>query len=69
MGQRDTNESPRRQDKLLTNKKQRTCHLVDFTDPAKRRVKMKENKKVEKYLDLARELEKLVNMEVTLIRW
>ena len=45
-------------------KKKRTFGIVDFTDPADNRVKIKETKKSDKYLDLARELR---NMMITVI--
>ena len=45
----------------------RTCCQVDFAVPADHRVKIKEGEKIDKYLDLARELEKLWNMKVMLI--
>ena len=38
---------------------------MDFAVPADRRVKLKESKKNDKYLDLARELKNLWNMKVT----
>ena len=41
--------------------------MVDFAIPADHRVKIKENKERDKYLDLARELRKLWNMKVTVI--
>ena len=40
---------------------------MDFAVPADHRVKLKENEKKDKYLDLARELKKLWNMKVTVI--
>ena len=40
---------------------------MDFAVPADHRVKLKENKKKDKYLDLAKELKKLWNMKVTII--
>ena len=40
---------------------------MDFAVPADYRVKIKESKKRDKYLDLARELKKLWNMKVTMI--
>ena len=52
---------------MLINKKKRTCQLVDFAVPADHRVKRKENEKMDKYLDLARELKKLWNMKVKVI--
>ena len=60
-----TNESPNpSQTNRFSNnpkkkkKKKRTCRIVDFAVPAGHRVKLKENKKKDKYLDLARELKK-----------
>ena len=48
------------EDIVLTNKKiRRTCHLGDFAIPVDHRMKRKEKKrkeKINKYLDLAREL-------------
>ena len=35
---------------VLINRKQSTCHLVNFVFPAEPRVKMKESKKIEKIL-------------------
>ena len=40
---------------------------MDFAVTFDHRVKLKENKKKDKYLDLARELKKLLNMKVTVI--
>ena len=48
-------------------KKKRTCKIVDFAVPADHRIKLKECEKKDKYLDLARELKKLWNMQVTII--
>ena len=42
--------------------KVRTCRIVDFAIPADHMVKLKENEKRDKYLNLARELKKLWNM-------
>ena len=47
--------------------KKRTCKIVDFAVPADHRIKLKENEKKVKYLDLARELKKQRNMKVTII--
>ena len=52
---------------LINKKKKRTCKLVDFAVPADHRVKMKENEKVDKYLEVARELKKPWNMRVKVI--
>ena len=49
----------RRLDLVLINKKnKRTCCLVDFAILADNRVKIKESEMIDKYLDLARELQK-----------
>ena len=40
---------------------------MDFAVPADHRIKMKENEKKDKYLDLAKELKKLWYMKVTII--
>ena len=47
--------------------KKRTCKIVDFAVPADCGIKLKECEKKDKYLDLARELKKLWNMQVTII--
>ena len=48
-------------------KKKRTCRIVDFAVPADHRVKLKQNEKKDKYIDLASELTKLWNRKVTII--
>ena len=52
---------------IVINKKKRTCRIVDFAVPADHRTKLKECEKKDNYLDLARELKKLWNMQVTII--
>ena len=59
--------SARRPDLIIINKKKRTCKIVNFAVPADHRIKLKECEKKNKYLDLARELKKLWNMQVTII--
>ena len=51
--------SPRRPDLIISDKKKRTCKIVDFAVPADHRVKLKESEKKYKYLDLAREFKKM----------
>ena len=58
--------SVRRPDLIITNKKKRTCKIVNFFIPADHRIKLKECEKKDKYLDLVRELKELWNMQVTL---
>ena len=55
-----TRPSDRQQEKT-------TCWIVDFTILADLRVKLKENEKRDKYLDLLRELKILWNMKVMVI--
>ena len=57
----------RRPDLIIINKKKGTCKIVDFAVPADHRVKLKDVEKKDKYLDLARELKKLWNMQMTII--
>ena len=57
----------RRPNLVLINKEKRTCYLADFTIPANHRMEMKESEYINKYLDLARELKKFWNMNVTII--
>ena len=59
--------SPGRPDLIIINKEKKTCGIVDFAVPADHRVKLKESEKKDKYLDLARELNELWNMKVTII--
>ena len=42
-------------------------NIVDFAVPAEHRIKVKECEKKYKYIDLARELRKLWNMQVTIV--
>ena len=58
----------RRPDLIIINKKKkRTCKIVDFAVLADHRIKLKECEKRDKYLDLAMELKKLWNRQVTII--
>ena len=59
----------RRPDLIIINnkKKKRICKIVDFAVLAHHRINLKESEKKDKYIDLARELKKLWNMEVTIV--
>ena len=64
--------SSRRPDLIIINKRKRehfflTCKIVDFAVPADHKMKLKEIEKNDKFLDLARELKKISNMNVTII--
>ena len=59
--------SARRPDLIIISKKKRTCKIVNFAVPIDHWIKLKECEKKDKYLDLARELKKLWNMQVTII--
>ena len=50
-------------------RKKTTCYLLDFAVLPDQWVKIKESEKTNKYLDLARELEKLWDLMVTVILW
>ena len=52
---------------IIIKKRKRTCKIIDFAVPADHIIKLKECEKKDKYLDLARELKKLWNMQVTII--
>ena len=56
-----------RPDLIIINKRKRISKIVDFAVPADHRINLKESEKKDKYLDLARELKKLWNMEVTIV--
>ena len=59
--------SARRPDLMIIIKKKRICKIVDFAVPADHKIKLKECEKKEKYIDFAKELKKLWNMQVTII--
>ena len=59
--------SARRTDLIIINKTKRICKIVDFAVPADHRIKLKEYEKKIKYLDLAREVKKLWDLQVTII--
>ena len=61
--QTDHQISARRLDLIVINNKKWTCRNVNFAVPADHRVRLKESKKKNKYLDLARELKKIVEHE------
>ena len=70
MGLLHTHRSPNLGQKTRPNynqQKKRTCKIVDFAVLADHRIKLKECEKKDKYLDIARELKKLWNMQVTII--
>ena len=72
MGLWHTHGSPNLGQKTRPNnnqqqQKKRICKIVDFAVSADHRIKLKECEKKDKYLDLARELKKLWNMQVTII--
>ena len=64
---KDHLNSARRPDLIIINKKKRFCKIADFAVPADHRIKLKECKKKDKYLDITRELKKLWNIKVTIV--
>ena len=63
----DHHVSARWPDLMIVNKKKRSFWIVNFIILTDHRVKLKESKKRDKYLDLIRELKKLWNMKMTMI--
>ena len=59
--------SAKRSELMMVKKKMRTYRIVYFAVPADHKVKIKENEKSDKHLDLARELENMRNVRVTVI--
>ena len=49
------------------DKHEKMCHLIDIAVPGDSRVASKENEKVQKYQDLARELRKLWQVKVKVV--
>ena len=66
MGLWHTHGSPTLRQKTKPNNNQQK-EFVDSAVPADHRIKQKECEKKEKYLDLARELKKTWNLQVTII--
>ena len=52
-------------DLMLSNKKKRTCRLIDFAVQENHKLWIKEKDNINKYLDLAREPKQIWNMQVT----
>ena len=52
---------------LARRPEKKNCIIVDFAVPADHRIKLKECEKKDEYLNLARVLEKLWNVKVTII--
>ena len=57
----------RRPDMILIDKKHHECQIIDFAIPYDTRGDDKEVEKIERYLDLARELKKVWNMKVIVV--
>ena len=52
---------------VALDKKRKTCKTIDFAVPEDIRVEQKEKEKIEKYQDLRRELQKILNVKVRII--
>ena len=52
---------------IFIDKKHHACQIIDFAIPYDTRVDDKEVEKIEKYLDLARELKKVWNIKVIVV--
>ena len=61
--QTDHQISPRRPDVVIFKKKKKTCRIIEFVVLAAYKIKIKENKKGDKYLDLAKGLKNVMKRE------
>ena len=57
----------RRLDLLSIEKSEKNCQIIDVAIPEDRRVRAKEDKKIEKYQDLAREVRKMWGVRTKVI--
>ena len=53
---------------LVVVDKERSCKIIDFAVPGDSRIEEKEKDKIEKYQELGRELQKIWNVKVKIIR-
>ena len=67
--QTDYQISSRKLDRVLINKVERICHMVENAVTVNYCVKRKESKKINKYLGLAWQLKKLWNMRAMVVPW
>ena len=56
-----------RPDLVVVDKKERSCKIIDFAVPGDSRIEEKEKDKIEKYQDFGRELQKILNVKVTIM--
>ena len=54
----------RRRDLVVVDKKERICKVIDFAVPGDSRIEEKERDKLEKYQDLGKELQKIMEWDV-----
>ena len=52
---------------VIVDKKDRSCKIIDFANAGDSRIDEKEKDKIEKYQDLGRELQKILNVKVKII--
>ena len=52
---------------LVVVDKRRTCKIIDFAVPEDSRIEEKEKKKIEKYQDLRKKLQKIWNVRVKIM--
>ena len=58
----------RRPDLVVVDKKERSCKTIDFAVPGDSRIEEKEKDKIEKYQELARELQKIWKVKMNIIQ-
>ena len=57
----------RRPDIFVLYKTERNCHLIDIAVPGNKRIELKEQKKIDSYSELGREMKKIWNLSQVVI--
>ena len=57
----------RRPDLVAVDKRERSCKIIDFAVAGDSRIEEKEKDKMEKYQDLGKELQKILNVKVKIV--
>ena len=65
--QKDNTTEHRRPDMIIINKTSKKAHIVGFTVPADHRIQISRQRKIENYQDPKRELQKLENLETSIV--
>ena len=65
--QKDNTTEHRRPDMIIINKTSKKAHIVGFTVPADHRIQISQQRKIENYQDPKHELQKLGNLETSIV--